>query len=306
MLYTRDMHASIADAYYNQVRPLSHLDQKVVKYCPLGWQKDLAILEDDTIVIHENILSRITEITHDSLHEGKDILDIDEDEWRVLFSNFLYKRRYMTQSSQHIMAYYTKLSDNALNKYFLGKATPSLYNATLLATSICAALSEFYIDTLYPTDIDTFVMSLDYSVDDVNCLYPDIADRATHWYPINNDGLYIYCGSDKSRWVFNRFTSEMIELYQQEDDPDPYGHYCGYWKKPIVYISPTMWAERFSSILKEKLYQSELTQNEICDMIGVSRQMMLRYRRGNAIPSLYIASKLTRALECSLMDFYIL
>lgn len=59
----------------------------------------------------------------------------------------------------------------------------------------------------------------------------------------------------------------------------------------------------FGRRLKRLMYVKGFTQMDISDLTGLSQPQISSYMRGKTLPSIYIADKLARALNCNIDDF---
>jgi len=58
--------------------------------------------------------------------------------------------------------------------------------------------------------------------------------------------------------------------------------------------------------IKELRAKYNLTQDELADIIGVSRQTMLYLEKGKYNPSLFLAHKVAKALKSSINEVFII
>lgn len=61
--------------------------------------------------------------------------------------------------------------------------------------------------------------------------------------------------------------------------------------------------EKFSKNLSQLMKEENITQEELANEIGISREMISRYVTGQCIPSFLTVVKMTDVLFCSLDDF---
>lgn len=59
------------------------------------------------------------------------------------------------------------------------------------------------------------------------------------------------------------------------------------------------WALEFSIRLRTKMHRQCITQEELCELIGISPNMLSRYMTGKAVPSFRVVDKIARVLKCS-------
>lgn len=58
--------------------------------------------------------------------------------------------------------------------------------------------------------------------------------------------------------------------------------------------------------IKELRARYDLTQDELAEMVGVTRQTMLYLEKGKYNPSLFLAHKVAKALRSSIQDVFII
>lgn len=71
------------------------------------------------------------------------------------------------------------------------------------------------------------------------------------------------------------------------------------------YMDETEWQVAFASKLARKINKSDTIQERVSDRASLSLVSMNRYCNGLATPSLYNMSRIAKALECSLSEFYV-
>jgi len=62
--------------------------------------------------------------------------------------------------------------------------------------------------------------------------------------------------------------------------------------------------EKIVSRLRELRTQAEMTQAQIADAVGVTRQTIIAIEKGNYTPSVLLALKLARALKVSVEELF--
>ena len=67
-------------------------------------------------------------------------------------------------------------------------------------------------------------------------------------------------------------------------------------------VDEEIWRKEFGRKLRRAIIEKGINQERLSDAIGVSRQMMSRYIRGNSTPSGYILSRLSEVLECDVRE----
>jgi len=63
---------------------------------------------------------------------------------------------------------------------------------------------------------------------------------------------------------------------------------------------------RIKTRIRELRARYELTQEELADRVGVSRQTMLYLEKGKYNPSLLLAYKVAQALNCAIEEVFII
>ena len=59
----------------------------------------------------------------------------------------------------------------------------------------------------------------------------------------------------------------------------------------------------FSKRLKTRLKYAGMSQTELAEKVGVTRNMISRYVNGDSLPTFIILDRIARALNCSIDDF---
>jgi ribosome-binding protein aMBF1 (putative translation factor) len=67
-------------------------------------------------------------------------------------------------------------------------------------------------------------------------------------------------------------------------------------------VDEEAWRKEFGRKLQRAITEKGINQEKLSDMIGISRQMLSRYVRGNSTPSGYILSRLADILECDVRE----
>ena len=63
-------------------------------------------------------------------------------------------------------------------------------------------------------------------------------------------------------------------------------------------IDETVWRKEFGHQLRRAIADRGITQEQLSDMTGISRQMLSRYVKGTSTPSGYVLSRLSEVLDC--------
>lgn len=70
-------------------------------------------------------------------------------------------------------------------------------------------------------------------------------------------------------------------------------------------VDDHLFRREFGIRLRRKMMLKGITQRMLSKMIGVSQPAISNYLTGKNSPTLYMAEKLARALECSIQDLYL-
>ncbi len=62
--------------------------------------------------------------------------------------------------------------------------------------------------------------------------------------------------------------------------------------------------ERIATTIKEQRKIAGLTQEDLADAVGVSRQTIISIERGRYVPSLPLALKISRYFHCTVNDMF--
>ena len=71
---------------------------------------------------------------------------------------------------------------------------------------------------------------------------------------------------------------------------------------PYHSANESAWGLEFGYKLRTMIDNSGLTQAEIAERIGVSRQIFSRYVHGTAIPSIYKVTQIANIIGCTIDD----
>lgn len=67
-------------------------------------------------------------------------------------------------------------------------------------------------------------------------------------------------------------------------------------------IDEETWRKEFGRKLQRAITEKGINQERLSELIGISRQMLSRYIRGNSTPSGYVLSRLSEVLECDVRE----
>lgn len=91
---------------------------------------------------------------------------------------------------------------------------------------------------------------------------------------------------DGSKIEYNSYDNtirDITHLYNREKD---------------VGLDEEVWRKEFGHQLRRAIVDRGITQDQLSEMTGVSRQMLSRYIHGTSTPSGYIISRLSEVLDC--------
>lgn len=84
--------------------------------------------------------------------------------------------------------------------------------------------------------------------------------------------------------------------------------YTGFYKdvfyKDITEITEEQEKKEFAYRLRSIMGRRAFTQDQLADSVNVTRTMISRYVRGEALPSVIVAKKIAKVLGCSLDDLF--
>lgn len=67
-------------------------------------------------------------------------------------------------------------------------------------------------------------------------------------------------------------------------------------------VDEEAWRKEFGNKLRSAIADRGITQERLCELTGISRQMLTRYVRGKSTPSGYILTRLSEILDCDVRD----
>ncbi|MBO5318996.1 MAG: helix-turn-helix transcriptional regulator [Ruminococcus sp.] len=269
-----------------------HADQ-IRTWYPIARFKVLIELEGGEIFLYNGRINEngdYCRITFNKHTEDYRIY-ISEYDWAFIFSELFDEKLRTTDWNQEWLHYQCGISRTSLNKYVHGKATPSLYNMTKITRALKCGLDEFYIPDIDVSEM--FVRSVenwDAIVDEFGYLYFKLSEEVMDWYPVGEEYISIRLNND-TRYLYGVDKRELIKTY------DPYDTY--------TILPEEDWRIEFSKILCREMMRSEISKTDLSYMTRISLTMINRYTNGAATPSLYNATKIARALGCTLGTFQI-
>ena len=136
-----------------------------------------------------------------------------------------------------------------------------------------------------------YISKWDHIFENFRMYYLSECKGAVDWYPSGPTEITVKF-SDGSRLIYedvNKTVRWIHDLY----------------KRPLE-RTETEWKQDFSRRLKRIIRMRSMTQLELSARSGIPAPTISLYTTGRSVPSLYAASKLAAALDCSineLMDF---
>lgn len=126
---------------------------------------------------------------------------------------------------------------------------------------------------------------LDRLIQSFELYYPAIACNAVD-YKIGLDNLELVVSlSDDTEILYDDLDNTIRNLPQDVHD-----------------MSDEEYKREFGCRLDKIIRRRGITQNDLCEMTGISPVMMSRYKNGVSTPSFYLVIKIADALDCSLDD----
>lgn len=117
--------------------------------------------------------------------------------------------------------------------------------------------------------------------------YPSLVEQMVDWYPSGRMEITILI-DDGRRLTYNGSMHTLRVIHDPHDDSE--------------YIDDEKWRKEFSAQFRRKLSTTNLTQEDISELTGISKVMLSKYRQGKATPSGTNLCKLARALECTVSE----
>lgn len=131
----RDMWVGVYRDFQQQY---PYLDEKVVDWYPSGQLEISIILEDKSKYCYTYGNSGLCRL----YSKDEDEECVDEDNWRIEFSNNLRKKMLKIHVSQEELSERTGISQVSISKYLNCRATPSGHNIDLMARALHCSVSE--------------------------------------------------------------------------------------------------------------------------------------------------------------------
>lgn len=126
-------------------------------------------------------------------------------------------------------------------------------------------------------------------IDEYRAWHPGLYRRTVDCIP---SGKYSILASlnDGSRIEYNSLDKtirDVTRLYSHEADES---------------LDEVAWRKEFGRKLHRAISERGMTQEQLSETTGISRQMLSRYVRGTSTPSGYILSRLVEALGCDVRE----
>ena len=118
-----------------------YLAEKVIDWYPSGQMEiTVRILEGEKFAF--DFMDKSIRSLGNVNDRGFVDFKIDEEEWRIIFSSKLRTKMMRVCMSQSDLSELTGISMVSMSKYINGKATPSAYNMTLIASALKCSTAE--------------------------------------------------------------------------------------------------------------------------------------------------------------------
>ena len=289
-----------------------YLINNIIEWLPIDYLDTAVEFRDwGKLIIHNHNLSseRVDQIiVVDECYE-EPFHYMDEEEWRLLFGKKLRNKLIKRFGIQEDVASKIGLSRISLNRYCSGKASPSLYNINKIANNLKISLSEFYISPIERAN-EVVVRPNEFwdeAVENVKKERPDIATECIGWYPVGLDEITIKTKS-RDRYLYNINNHCFVYICGDQDSEWNNELNCRrrYEQDIFCFIDEVEWREQFSNRLSEIMKHNNIDKDELIYKTGISFSNLYYYMIGKTTPSLYNATKMVRALGCTLTDFQVM
>lgn len=126
-------------------------------------------------------------------------------------------------------------------------------------------------------------------VDSYKVWHPNLYDQTVECRTSGRDSIVARL-RDGTRVEYNARTNAVrfVTKFYEQDLDHP--------------VDEESWRKEFGNKLRSVIGDRGLTQERLCDLTGISRQMLTRYVRGTSTPSAYILNRLSEVLECDIRD----
>lgn len=126
-------------------------------------------------------------------------------------------------------------------------------------------------------------------IDSYKKWYPTLYDRTVECLPSGRHSILVMLNDD-TKMEFDAFDNtirNVTRLYKHEH---------------IEAMNELAWREEFGRKLRRAIADRGINQEQLSDMLGISRQMLTRYVRGTATPSGYNLTRLCEILDCDVRE----
>lgn len=119
--------------------------------------------------------------------------------------------------------------------------------------------------------------------------FPFVGRKMSDWYPYAKNEVAIKT-IDGKLYIYNTSRHTMRNVPSTER----YGEY----------ENEEEWRIEFRSNLRRKLASTDMTQEDLAKVTGISKTTISYYMQGRATPNAYNVFKLAKALGCSIEELY--
>lgn len=117
--------------------------------------------------------------------------------------------------------------------------------------------------------------------------YPELAKKVIDSYPSGQMELTVKL-DDGVKIAYDYLMKTVRTVYDPKDESD--------------HIPEDDYRKSFAAKLYKKMRVNGMSQEELADMVGVSRVSMSSYMNGHSMPNIYILTKLAKALKCTITE----
>lgn len=129
--------------------------------------------------------------------------------------------------------------------------------------------------------------------------YKRIIDAYRTWYPRMYNRTVECRPSGRSNILVTLDDGEKMEFDSLDNS---IRSVTKYYTNSVNDVDEESWRKEFGRKLHRAIVDKGITQEQLSDMTGISRQMLSRYIRGNSTPSGYILSRLAEVLDCDVRE----
>lgn len=119
--------------------------------------------------------------------------------------------------------------------------------------------------------------------------YQHIVPEIKDWYPSGRDEITVVLNNG-TKLVYDHFNDKLRNTYV----PDRGSSNC----------SEDDWTKEFSLRLKNIMKDRRISGDQLSNTTGISKVSISKYLNGKAIPSVYNAKLIAKALDCPMYDLY--